>query len=54
MYLLIFHWDHYETQIKTLQDRHRKEERALKQENQKLKNDFRVQKVSFAYVQTNL
>ena len=31
-----------------------KEKRALNQENKKLKNDIRVQKVSFAYVQTNL
>ena len=43
-----------ETQIRTLQDTHRKEKMALMQENQKLKNDIRVQKVSFAYVQTNL
>jgi hypothetical protein len=37
--------DHYETQIRMLQDMHRKEKRALKQENQKLKNDIRVQKI---------
>jgi hypothetical protein len=36
--------DHHETQIRMLQDMHRKEKRALIQENQKLKNDIRVQK----------
>jgi len=35
--------DHYETQIRMLQDTH-KEKRALRQGNQKLKNDIRVQK----------
>ena len=37
--------DHYETQIRMLQDRHKKETSALKQENQKVKNDIWVQKI---------
>ena len=36
--------DHFETQIRMLQDRH-KETSALKQENQKVKNDIWVQKI---------
>jgi len=36
--------DRYETGIRTLQDTE-KEKRALKQENQKLRNDIRVQKI---------
>ena len=36
--------DYYETQIRILQDMHKKK-RALKQENQKLKNDIWVQKI---------
>jgi hypothetical protein len=36
--------DYYETQIRMLQDSHR-EKRALKQENQKLKNNIRDQKI---------
>jgi len=37
--------DYYENQIRMLQNTHTKEKRALKQENQKLKNDIRVQKI---------
>ena len=37
--------DHCETQIRMLQDMHMKEKRALKQENQKMENDNRVQKI---------
>jgi len=37
--------DHYETQIRMLQDRHKKETSALKQENWKVKNDIWVQKI---------
>ena len=37
--------DYYEAQIRVLQDTHKKEKRALKQENQRLKNDIRVQKI---------
>jgi hypothetical protein len=37
--------DYYETEIRKLQDTHRKEQRAMKLENQKLKNDIRVQKI---------
>jgi hypothetical protein len=37
--------DYYETQNRMLRDTHRREKRALKQENQKLKNDIRVQKI---------
>ena len=45
-----------ETQItrRTLQDTHREEKMALMQENRKLKNDIRIQRVSFVYVQTNV
>jgi len=38
--------DHYETQIKILQDTHKKEKRALKMENQKLANDIQVRRLS--------
>jgi hypothetical protein len=43
-----------ETQIRMQQDRHNKEKRDLKRENQQLKNDNHVQKVSVAYIQPNL
>jgi hypothetical protein len=37
--------DRYGTEIRMLQDAHKKEKRALKQENQELKNDIQVQKL---------
>jgi serine/threonine protein kinase len=37
--------DYYETQIRILQDTHKKEKRTLKMENLKFKNDIRVQKI---------
>jgi hypothetical protein len=37
-----------------LQDRHYKEKRALKQENQKLKNDIWLEEVSVVYIQCYL
>ena len=43
-----------ENQIRTLEDTHREEKMALMQENRKLKNDIRIQRVSFVYVQTNV
>jgi serine/threonine protein kinase len=37
--------DHYEIQIRTLQDTHKKEKEALKQVNKKLENDIRAQEI---------
>ena len=38
-------------QMRMQEDRHRREKRALKEENEELKNDIRIQKVSVACIQ---